>query len=304
MYKRQIYVIEAVDRDQPDAGIERQLKLAVVTRIAMKNEARRTETGPQREVKLTGGGDVAVEALLCEHAHHGGRAERLGGKNDAEVVLPGGFECRDERSRPGAQVVLGDDVGRRAEAVGELEHITAADLEPAPRVQAAVDRIDMRKRLGGGHAWRLSRLLGGAERRRSAAHAGFAVCDHFPMAGKRSQFGKDRGLQGRMLLTMFLLGLVYVVLIGALIASGASGVTIAIVAVALFGFQLFASDKLAMATLGARTVTPQEAPELHAIVERLCIQADLPKPRVAIMDHNMPNAFATGRSQKLSLIHI
>jgi heat shock protein HtpX len=105
-----------------------------------------------------------------------------------------------------------------------------------------------------------------------------------------------------MLLTMFLLGLVYAVLIGALIASGAGGVTIAIVAVALFGFQLFASDKLAMATLGARVVTPQEAPELHAIVERLCIQADLPKPRVAIMDANMPNAFATGRSQKSATV--
>jgi heat shock protein HtpX len=122
------------------------------------------------------------------------------------------------------------------------------------------------------------------------------------MASKRSAFGRDRGLQGRMLLTMFLLGLVYVVLIGALIASGAGGVTIAIVAVALFGFQLFASDKLALATMGARVVTPQEAPELHAIVERLCIQADLPKPRVAIMDHNMPNAFATGRSRKSATI--
>ena len=105
-----------------------------------------------------------------------------------------------------------------------------------------------------------------------------------------------------MLLTMFLLGLLYVVLIGALIASGASGVTIALVAVALFTFQLFASDKLALATMGARVVTPQEAPELHAIVERLCIQADLPKPRVAIMDANMPNAFATGRSQKSATI--
>jgi heat shock protein HtpX len=105
-----------------------------------------------------------------------------------------------------------------------------------------------------------------------------------------------------MLLTMFLLGLLYVALIGALIASGASGVTIAIVAVALFSFQLFASDKLALATMGARVVTPQEAPELHAIVERLCIQADLPKPRVAIMDANMPNAFATGRSQKSATI--
>ena len=105
-----------------------------------------------------------------------------------------------------------------------------------------------------------------------------------------------------MLLTMFLLGLLYVVLIGALIASGASGVTIALVAVALFTFQLFASDKLALATMGARVVTPQEAPELHAIVERLCIQADLPKPRVAIMEANMPNAFATGRSQKSATI--
>jgi heat shock protein HtpX len=57
-----------------------------------------------------------------------------------------------------------------------------------------------------------------------------------------------------------------------------------------------------MATLGARVVTPQEAPELHAIVERLCIQADLPKPRVAIMDANMPNAFATGRSQKSATV--
>jgi heat shock protein HtpX len=122
------------------------------------------------------------------------------------------------------------------------------------------------------------------------------------MASKRSAFGRDRGLQGRMLLTMFLLGLLYVALIGALIGSGASGVTIAVVAVALFAFQLFASDKLALATMGARVVTPQEQPELHAVVERLCIQADLPKPRVAVMDVNMPNAFATGRSQKSATI--
>jgi heat shock protein HtpX len=122
------------------------------------------------------------------------------------------------------------------------------------------------------------------------------------MASKRSAFGRDRGLQGRMLLTLFLLGLLYAVLIGALIASGASGVTIAIVAVALFGFQLLASDKLALATMGAREVTPQEQPELHAIVERLCIQADLPKPRVAVMNHNMPNAFATGRTQKTATV--
>jgi heat shock protein HtpX len=122
------------------------------------------------------------------------------------------------------------------------------------------------------------------------------------MASKRSAFGRDRGLQGRMLLTMFLLGLLYVALIGALIAVGTGGVTIAIVAVGLFGFQLVASDKIALATMGAREVSPQEAPELHAIIERLCVQADLPKPRVAIMDTNMPNAFATGRSQKAATV--
>jgi len=105
-----------------------------------------------------------------------------------------------------------------------------------------------------------------------------------------------------MLLTMFLLGLVYAVLVGALIGAGASGVTIVVVALALFGFQLFASDKIALATMGARVVSPQEAPELHAIVERLCVQADLPKPRVAIMNTNMPNAFATGRSQKAATV--
>ena len=105
-----------------------------------------------------------------------------------------------------------------------------------------------------------------------------------------------------MVLTMFLLGLVYAVLIGALIGAGASGVTIVVVALALFGFQLFASDKIALSTMGARVVSPQEAPELHAIVERLCVQADLPKPRVAIMNTNMPNAFATGRSQKAATV--
>ena len=105
-----------------------------------------------------------------------------------------------------------------------------------------------------------------------------------------------------MLITMFLLGLLYVALIGALFASGASGVLIAIVAVGLLGFQVFGSDKLALATMGAREVSPQEQPELHAIVERLCVQADLPKPRIAVMSSNMPNAFATGRSQKSATV--
>jgi heat shock protein HtpX len=99
-----------------------------------------------------------------------------------------------------------------------------------------------------------------------------------------------------MLLTIFLLGLVYVILIAVLIAAGAGAVTVAVIAGALFLVQYFTSDKLALASMGAREVTPQEAPELHTIVERLCIQANLPMPRLAIADTPMPNAFAVGRS--------
>jgi heat shock protein HtpX len=115
-------------------------------------------------------------------------------------------------------------------------------------------------------------------------------------------FGKDTGLQIRMTVTMFLLGLVYVVLIVALLASGVNGVTIAIIAGGLAAFQLFGSDKLALRAMGAREVTPAEAPELHAMVERLCIQADLPKPKVAVADTSMPNAFAIGRSPKSATV--
>jgi heat shock protein HtpX len=99
-----------------------------------------------------------------------------------------------------------------------------------------------------------------------------------------------------MLLTIFLLGLVYVILIAVLIAAGAGAVTVAVIAGALFLVQYFTSDKLALASMGAREVTPQEAPELHTIVERLCIQANLPMPPLAIADTPMPNAFAVGRS--------
>jgi heat shock protein HtpX len=101
-----------------------------------------------------------------------------------------------------------------------------------------------------------------------------------------------------MLITVFLLGAVYCVLIAALFAAGASGVTILVVAGGLFLFQLFASDKIALASMGVRKVTPQEAPELHAMIERLCLQADIPKPTIGIVNTAMPNAFAMGRSQK------
>ena len=105
-----------------------------------------------------------------------------------------------------------------------------------------------------------------------------------------------------MLLTMFLLGLVYVVFIGVLFAAGAGAGLIVGIAVVLLVLQLFTSDKLAMATMGVKEVTPAQEPELHGIVERLCVQADLPKPRVCVMETSMPNAFAMGRSRKSTTV--
>jgi heat shock protein HtpX len=122
------------------------------------------------------------------------------------------------------------------------------------------------------------------------------------MAKRHSSFGKDGGLQARMLLTMFLLGLIYVVFVGVLFAVGAAAGFIIVIALFMLAMQFFASDKIALATLGAKEVTPEEQSELHGIVERLCVQADLPKPRVFVMNTSMPNAFAMGRSQKKATV--
>ncbi|HWF56309.1 MAG TPA: zinc metalloprotease HtpX [Solirubrobacteraceae bacterium] len=115
-------------------------------------------------------------------------------------------------------------------------------------------------------------------------------------------FGKDSGLQARMLLTMFLLGLLYVILIGVLFAAGVGAVAILVIAAVLFAIQFFTSDKIALASMGAHQVSPAEAPELHAIIERLCLTANLPKPRVAVARTPMPNAFAVGRSPKTATV--
>ena len=122
------------------------------------------------------------------------------------------------------------------------------------------------------------------------------------MAARHSSFGKDTGLQARMLLTMFLLGLIYVVFVGVLFAVGAAAGFIIAIALFMLAMQFFASDKIALTTLGAKEVTPEEQPELHGIIERLCVQADLPKPRVCVMETSMPNAFAMGRSQKKATV--
>jgi heat shock protein HtpX len=122
------------------------------------------------------------------------------------------------------------------------------------------------------------------------------------MAARRQSFGKDTGLQARMLLTLFLLGLLYAVFVGVLFAAGAGAGLIVVVAVVLLLVQLFGSDKLAMASLGLKEVSPEQEPELHGIIDRLCVQADLPKPRVCVMETSMPNACAMGRSQKSATV--
>ena len=103
-------------------------------------------------------------------------------------------------------------------------------------------------------------------------------------------------------MTLFLLGLVYAVLIGVLFAAGVGALLIAVIAGGLFLVQFFTSDKIALLSMGAREASPAQAPELHAIIDRLCVQANLPKPRVAIADTPMPNAFAVGRSPKSSTV--
>ena len=122
------------------------------------------------------------------------------------------------------------------------------------------------------------------------------------MAATKTTFTRDAGLQSRMLITMFLLGAVYVAFVGVLFAAGMSGITILLIAGGLAAMQFFTSDKLAMHAMGAKEVSPQEAPELHAMIERLCIQADLPKPKVAVAYTEMPNAFALGKSQKSATV--
>jgi heat shock protein HtpX len=122
------------------------------------------------------------------------------------------------------------------------------------------------------------------------------------MPSSRTAYGRDTGLQARMLLTMLLLGLLYVGLVAVLVWAGVGAVVMLVVVAGLALAQLFLSDKLALRAMGAHEVGPSEAPGLHALIERLCVQADLPKPRIAIADTDMPNAFATGRSRRASTI--
>src|SRR5919202_2229298 len=116
---------------------------------------------------------------------------------------------------------------------------------------------------------------------------------------KRKAYGRDAGLSLRMLLTSSLLGLLYVAFALVLFYVFNAGLVLMLVIVlGLAVFQYYTSDKLALLASGAKVVEREQAPALHDMVERLCAMADLPKPRVAIIDTDVPNAFATGRNPK------
>jgi heat shock protein HtpX len=122
---------------------------------------------------------------------------------------------------------------------------------------------------------------------------------------KRRSYGRDAGLSLRILLTTTLLGLLYVIFAVVLFEVLNVGLVAMLVIVGgLAIFQYYTSDKLALAASGAKIVERDEAPELHDMIERLCALADLPKPRVAIIDTDVPNAFATGRSPKHSAVAV
>ena len=122
------------------------------------------------------------------------------------------------------------------------------------------------------------------------------------MAAPRAVFKRDTGLQFRILTTLFLMGLLYVFFAFVLFSLGAGVGVMVVFCAGLLLAQLFLSDKIALASMGAKETTPEQAPGLHAMIEKLCIQADLPKPKIAIADTPVPNAFAMGRSKKSAVV--
>ncbi|OON79630.1 zinc metalloprotease HtpX [Streptomyces tsukubensis] len=123
------------------------------------------------------------------------------------------------------------------------------------------------------------------------------------MSRTRTRYAPDRGLTGRMVTTMFLIGLLYVVLVGVLIAAlSGSWPIILVITGGIFIAQFWFSDRIAAFSMGAKEVTPEQEPELHGAIDRICALADMEKPRVAIARSDVPNAFATGRSERTALV--
>jgi heat shock protein HtpX len=122
---------------------------------------------------------------------------------------------------------------------------------------------------------------------------------------ERRAYGRDFGLSARMVTTMFLLGLLYVAFFVILISViDAPFIVIVLILGGLAFVQYYTSDKIALRASGAKIVEREQAPELHDMVERLCAMADLPKPRLAVVPTDVPNAFATGRNPKNSVVAV
>jgi len=118
----------------------------------------------------------------------------------------------------------------------------------------------------------------------------------------RTRFPADAGLSTRMLVTVFLLGLLYVAFVAVLVALRVPWILVLLIAGGFLLVQYFFSDRIALAAMRGREVGPQQAPELHAIIDRLCALADMPKPRVAVAESDIPNAFATGRNPRAAVV--
>jgi heat shock protein HtpX len=122
---------------------------------------------------------------------------------------------------------------------------------------------------------------------------------------ERKAYGRDFGLSARMVTTLFLLGALYVAFFVVLVNIFNVGIGFVLLIIGGLAFlQYFTSDKIALAASGAKVVSPEEAPQLHEMIERLCGMADLPKPRVAVIESDVPNAFATGRNRKHAAVAV
>ena len=118
----------------------------------------------------------------------------------------------------------------------------------------------------------------------------------------RTRYQPDRGLTARMGLTMLLLGGLYVVLLAVVVYAVDNLAVAVVISAGVLWAQWFFSDRVALYAMGGKVVTPEEAPQLHGMIDRLCAMADMPKPTVAIADTDIPNAFATGRSPQRAVV--
>src|SRR4051812_3180659 len=231
--------------------------------------------------------------------HHAGAVRRLRG------------ECvRDARPARAVLPARGDDGPLRPPRARPRRHPRLHRRQDAPHRRLAPADLGLARRHRGRPRGDRGAL---APRVRPRPRWGLAgAADGDPTPWRRARFprtirgmtrmSRDLGLQVRMLLTMFLLGLLYVALVAALLAAGTGTATMLLVVAGLALAQLTLSDKMALRSIGAREVSPSDAPGLHAIVERLCVQADLPKPRIAIAPTAVPNAFALGRSPRRAVV--